>query len=115
MFISCGFQNEKTSYSREMTNLLLERIGLKLSVIGRESCLQTSGAVCVLWADPTKAAAKSGLRENDLIEEINDIEIRSWEDLEKSLSKQSTALPVRFLVRRYNSIRNLAYLAVWCE
>jgi S1-C subfamily serine protease len=98
---------------------ILNRIGLMIKEIDLELAsllgLQKPGGIYIVSTDREKAAAKGGLKENDIILEINDTIIISLLDIEKSLHSQIPVLPIRFLVRRYDSSRSLAYMAVWYD
>lgn len=106
-------------YYRGKAVNILNRIGLMIKEIDLEvACLlglQKPGGIYVVNTDQGKAATKGGLKENDIILEINDTNIISLLDIEKSLHSQIPSLPIRFLVRRYNSSRSLAYMAVWYD
>jgi S1-C subfamily serine protease len=115
MNMSLGWQRSNDNYARKAVVQLLDQIGLKLSLVGQETTLQLIGSIYVAKVDPAKAASKCGIREKDVILEINDHEVGSWIDVEKVLYLQTPAKPIRFLMRRYDSVRSLAYMAVWYE
>jgi len=97
--------------------VILNRIGLSIKEIDLELAtkldLQGPGGICIVSTDLGKAAAKGGLRDKDIIIEINDTSIISLRDVEKALFSQTADRPVRFLVRRFDTNRSLAYMAIW--
>lgn len=104
-------------YDKGKAVKILNKIGLRIKEIDLELAsmldVQGPGGIYVVSTDLGKAAAKGGLRDKDIIIEINDTNIISMRDIEKALFSQTTDKPVRFLVRRFETNRSLAYMAIW--
>jgi S1-C subfamily serine protease len=104
-------------YDKGKALKILNRIGLRIKEIDLELAsvldLQGLGGIYVVSMDLGKAAAKAGLRGKDIIIEINNTNIISMRDVEKALFSQTTDKPVQFLVRRFDAIHSLAYMAIW--
>jgi S1-C subfamily serine protease len=104
-------------YDKNKSEHIFKIIGLSLKQIDQELAnimeVNVSSRMCVWATEPGKASEKCGLRVGDIIIEINDIDIISRIDVEEALNSQTPDTPIRFLLRRFDSIQSLAYMAVW--
>jgi S1-C subfamily serine protease len=117
MKIYFGIKNSFDEDDDEIPIQLLSGIGIRVGIkeheAENESTFQTNERLYVECIDYGKAAALSGIRKDDVIEEINGFEICSWTDVEKALYSQTTEKPIRLVVRRRDSVRSLTYMAAW--